>query len=411
MSLNTIDKCRICKNTELTTVIELGDQVITSRFPLLGDTSTPVIPISLCMCSQCGLLQLLQTTNSSEMYEHEYGYRSGISNTMRAHLKSYQEEICKKVTLSAGDIVLDIGSNDSTMLQYYNADLVRVGIDPTGKQFKDYYGDVQLIADYFTKKTFQDTFQDKKCKVVSSISMFYDLPDPVQFARDIFDILDENGIWTCEQSYLPSMLKTNSIDTICHEHLEYYSLHQIQEIATQVGFKIIDVVFNDCNGGSFRVYFSKITSTHFLGNIEVVNKILDEERLMAITQPETFKKFIVSVDTQVAKLKAFIQDTNSSGKEVWIYGASTKGNCLLQYAKIDSTQIRYAVERNLSKVGKMTATGIEIISEETMRNNPPAALLVLPWHFRNEIVEREKTFLENGGKLVFPFPLFEVVSL
>jgi len=207
------------------------------------------------------------------------------------------------------------------------------------------------------------------------------------------------------------MLKTNSIDTICHEHLEYYSLHQIYEIASQSGFKIIDVVFNDCNGGSFRVYFSKITSTHLLGNIEVINKILEEERLMAITQPETFKKFIVSVDTQVAKLKAFIQDTNSSGKEVWIYGASTKGNCLLQYAKIDSTQIRYAVERNLSKVGKMTATGIEIISEETMRNNPPAALLVLPWHFRNEIVEREKTFLENGGKLVFPFPLFEVVSL
>jgi hypothetical protein len=409
MSSNIIDKCRICENTELTTVIELGNQVITSRFPLLGDTSTPIIPISLCMCAQCGLLQLLQTTNSSEMYEHEYGYRSGISNTMKTHLKSYQEEICKKVSLSSGDIILDIGSNDSTMLQYYNADLVRVGIDPTGKQFKEYYGDVKLIADYFTKKTFQDSFQDKKCKVVSSISMFYDLPDPVQFAKDIFDILDDNGIWTCEQSYLPSMLKTNSIDTICHEHLEYYSLHQIQDIANRAGFKIVDVLFNDCNGGSFRVYFSKNSSSQFIENTALVNNILEDERLMEITQPETFKKFIVSVDTQVAKLKDFIKTINSSGKQVWIYGASTKGNCLLQYAKIDSSEIRYAVERNLSKVGKMTATGIEIISEETMRNNPPAALLVLPWHFRNEIVEREKIFLENGGKLVFPFPVFEVV--
>jgi hypothetical protein len=330
---------------------------------------------------------------------------------MKTHLKSYQEEICKKVSLSSGDIVLDIGSNDSTMLQYYNTALIRVGIDPTGKQFKEYYGDVKLITDYFTKKIFQDSFQDKKCKVVSSISMFYDLPDPVQFAKDIYDIIDDNGIWTCEQSYLPSMLKTNSIDTICHEHLEYYSLHQIQEIATRAGFKIVDVLFNDCNGGSFRVYFSKNTSVHFSENTALVNKILEEERLMEITQPETFKKFIVSVDIQVDKLKAFIQDINSKGKEVWIYGASTKGNCLLQYAEIDSAQIRYAVERNLSKVGKMTATGIEIISEETMRKNPPAALLVLPWHFRNEIVEREKIFLENGGKLVFPFPLFEVVSL
>jgi hypothetical protein len=205
------------------------------------------------------------------------------------------------------------------------------------------------------------------------------------------------------------MLKTNSIDTICHEHLEYYSLHQVQEIANRAGFKIIDVVFNDCNGGSFRVYFSKNTSSQFIENTTLVNNILEEERFMEITQPETFKKFIVSVDTQVAKLKDFIQTINLSGKEVWIYGASTKGNCLLQYAKIDSSQIRYAVERNLSKVGKMTATGIEIISEETMRNSPPAALLVLPWHFRNEIVEREKIFLENGGKLVFPFPLFEVV--
>ena len=382
MSLNIIDKCRICKSTELTTVIELGDQVITSRFPVLGDTSTPVIPISLCMCAQCGLLQLLQTTNSSEMYEHDYGYRSGISNTMRAHLKLYKEEICKKVSLSAGDIILDIGSNDSTMLQYYNTDLVRVGIDPTGKQFVNHYESVQLVPTYFTKDNIRSQFPEQRFKIVTSISMFYDLPDPVQFAKDIYEVLDDDGVWSLEQSYILTMIKRKSIDTICHEHIEYYAVKQIKNIMDRAGFKIINITENECNGGSFRITVAKQETKKFIESSALIQKYLDNEALYQLSNPNTYKQFLIDCNNEVKKLKHLIYAIHESGKKVYIYGASTKGNCLLQYANIGPDLVPYAVERNPQKVGKMTSTFIEIISEETMRENPPEYLLVFPWHFK-----------------------------
>jgi GDP-mannose 4,6-dehydratase len=408
--VHILKTCRICESDNLLDVISLGEQSITSRFPIYGDFSTPKTPIILCMCQQCGLIQLRQTTESKELYEHEYGYRSGISNTMKLHLKEYQKEILSIISLQEGDVVVDIGSNDSTMLQYYSPKIKRIGIDPTGKQFKEFYGDVELLSDYFTYNNFTNNFGNIKCKLVSSISMFYDLPNPVQFAKDIYNILEDDGIWTCEQSYLLSMIETNSIDTICHEHLEYYALHQIKEIADRSNFNIINVKFNNCNGGSFRIYFAKKTSVIYNENIELVNEILNKEREYGIMNVELYDKFMKGCDKEINYLKDFIKNTNSQGKKIYIYGASTKGNCLLQYANIDQSQISYAVERNPNKIGKMTSTGIEIISEEQMRENPPVYLLVLPWHFRDEIIKREEVFLNNGGQFIFPFPQFEIIG-
>jgi len=407
----SIDVCRICKNDKLTDVINLGEQYITSRFPQYKDFSFPKSKIVLCICEQCYLLQLKYFENQSELYEHEYGYRSGISNTMKTHLKLYNEEILSKVNLQKDDVIVDIGSNDSTMLQYYSNEYRRIGVDPTGKQFKDYYiNGVELLPTYFTHDNFVNEFGNIKCKIVSSISMFYDLPDPVQFAKDIYNVLDDNGIWTCEQSYLLTMLKHNSIDTICHEHLEYYSLHQIKTIADMAGFKIIDVKFNDCNGGSFRIYFAKQESELHSENTLLINEILNEEKEYNLLSKETYINFIKNCDKEINKLKQFIKMIHKNGKRVYIYAASTKGNCLLQYANIDESDCPYAVERNLNKVGKMTCTGIPIISEETMRMDPPDFLLVLPWHFRDEIIVRESAFLNNGGQFIFPFPNFEIYS-
>lgn len=408
--ISNIEQCRICGSSDLAIVITLGEQYITSRFPVYGDFTTPKTAIDLCVCNNCRLLQLLQTTFSAELYEYEYGYRSGISNTMREHLKNYQLEIVSTVNLQDGDTIVDIGSNDSTMLQYYSSGLKRIGVDPTGSQFKEYYGDVELIPTYFTHANFTNVYGDIKCKMVSSISMFYDLPDPVQFAKDIYSILHDDGIWTCEQSYLLSMLKTNSIDTICHEHLEYYSLHQIKEIADRANLKIIDVKFNDCNGGSFRVYFAKKPSRTYNENVELVNRILKEEIDYGLLNNNVFEQFMTNCDIEVKRLRDFVDCVNSNGKKMYVYGASTKGNCLLQYAKLGENDMKYAVERNPKKIGKMTNTGIEIIGEETMRENPPDYLLVLPWHFREEILVREKAFLDAGGQFVFPFPRFEIVG-
>lgn len=315
---------------------------------------------------------------------------------MRKHLEEYNHELQSKVDLKSGDAVLDIGSNDATFLRFYPETLVRVGCDPTGKQFSEFYDGLTLFPTYFTK----DAVQGMKFKAVSSISMFYDLPDPVQFAKDIYDVLTDDGVWTLEQSYILTMLERNSIDTICHEHIEYYALRQIKRIMELAGFYIIDVSKNECNGGSFRIYVSKVGPES-----PKVDLWLEEEARQKLDNPETYREFERRCRTEVNKLKAYL----SENPNTYIYGASTKGNCLLQYAGITEKEVPFAVERNLEKVGKMTCTGIPIISEETMRSNPPKTLLVLPWHFREGVLEREAEFRQRGGKIAFPFPNFEIV--
>lgn len=394
--------CRVCTTDTCTDVIDLGHQVITSRFPKVGEPPAPTTPMKLMMCQTCGLVQLRDLVSGSEMYEHMYGYRSGISATMRAHLREYNDEIMLLATPENGDAVLDIGSNDATFLKMYPATLRRHGCDPTGSQFaSEYSSGLLLTPTYFTKAAVAPL--GLTYKVVSSISMFYDLPDPVQFARDIHSVLQPDGLWTFEQSYVKTMLERNSFDTICHEHVEYYGIRQIKHILDLAGFKIVRVSLNDCNGGSSRVFAAKKESC-WLEDDRTVQKLLDEEAHLA--DPATYSAFMGRCDTEIAKLKAHL----ATGASTYIYGASTKGNCLLQYAGIGPDLVKYAVERNPAKVGCMTATGIEIISEETMRAAPPAYLLVLPWHFKAEIIARESEFLKAGGKLIFPLPTFEIVG-
>jgi GDP-mannose 4,6-dehydratase len=405
--------CRICNDTNLTEVVNLGNQFITSRFPRIDDPIVPSGMIRLVMCNSCKLVQLKDSTPPSEMYEHFYGYRSGINETMKNHLKSFNIELQEKVELNSGDSVLDIGSNDCTFLGNYPDTVKRHGCDPTGIQFDDFYksSNTTLIPTYFTSAAIESALgKDIKFKAVTSISMFYDLPDPVQFAKDIYNILDDNGIWALEQSYVSYMLERNSIDTICHEHLEYYGVRQIKEIMDRSGFKIIDIGLNECNGGSFRTYVAKKKSLVYQENLEVIQYFLNKEENSLIHTVSRYNQFIKDCKEEVNKLVDFIKIANLDGKQTYIYGASTKGNCLLQFAKLDSSFIKYAVERNPLKIGRMTSTGIEIISEETMRKNPPDYMLVLPWHFRSEIIKRETKFLENGGQLLFPFPKLEIYS-
>lgn len=407
-----IKECRICHSTTFHEVLDLGMQVITSRFPVKGDHSTPSTPVCLVMCDQCRLVQLRDTTESSELYEHLYGYRSGISQTMRTHLMEFNADVQKRVEWKEGDYVLDIGSNDSTFLSYYPSTLTRVGCDPTGKQFIQYYSyDMKLIPTYFTEKVIHDALGSTvRFKAVTSISMFYDLPDPVQFAKDIHSLLEENGIWALEQSYVGTMLERNSIDTICHEHLEYYGLKQIKEIMDRSGFKMIDVSFNDCNGGSFRIIVAKQSSTQHSECTEIIQTILQSEEKSGMHTVERYETFYEQCVSEVNKLTSFIGYAQKDNKKVYIYGASTKGNCLLQFGNIDSSLVPYAVERNPLKFGHMTSTGIEIISEDQMRQDHPEFLLVLPWHFRDEIIKRESEYLERGGALLFPFPHFELYT-
>lgn len=405
-----ITKCRICKNSGLINIINLGQHANASVFPHTTTEELSTVPLEVVKCNCCGLVQLKHEIHATEFYLQQYGYRSGINNTMIQHLEQLVLEIENKVTIKENDIILDIGSNDCTLLKSYKLkNTRRIGIDPTGNQFKQYYPeDVMLVSDFFSKTIFESKFCNEKAKVVTSISMFYDLPDPLDFMEQIFSILSDDGIWIAEQGYVNTMLKVNSIDTVCHEHLEYYALKQMKWMADKVGFHIVDVTLNDCNGGSFRTTFRKTEPT-----IEQKLKVAafeETEKEAKLDELQTYLDFSKRCEKIKEQTMKFLRLQHASGKRIYLYGASTKGNTLLQYYDLDNKLIKAAADRNVEKFGRYTPkTKIPIIPETDMREEHPEFLFVLPWHFKNVFLKRESEYLDKGGQYIFPLPTFEIV--
>lgn len=405
--MQSITCCRMCKSQSLKEVFDFGNQVLGCRFPAAKDPEPPKGPLVLVECKgECGLLQLRDTVSGDEMYTTcTYGYRSGLNETMKSHLRTIVDDLYKWRAPQSGDIVLDIGSNDGTLLGFHSADTVRTGIDPTSYQFREFYSpDIIRVAKFFSEDAFNEIHGGKKAKYVTTISMFYDLPDPHQFTKEVEKVLDQDGIWIMEQSYMPTMLERNAYDTVCHEHLEYYALKQIEWLCANTNLQILDVSLNDCNGGSFRVVLGHKNSEYKpnLTNIELVRE----------------KDKLVDVDafiSRVCALKKELYDTltclKNNGKTIAVYGASTKGNTLLQFCDIDTSIVVCAAERNPAKYGCRTpATNIPILSEEHVRRLKPDYMLVLPWHFKEGFLEREKAYLESGGKFIFPLPELEIIE-
>lgn len=413
-----IFECRICGNPELESLLGLGEQALTGIFPKQGSDDVPVAPLHLVKCAEegkggaCGLVQLRHSYDLECLYGMNYGYRSGLNASMVAHLNEMAETIKQKVSLSAGDIALDIGSNDGTLLRAMDEPGIELaGFDPTGEKFKQYYPPhVRLIPDFFSSSLFRREFGDRKAKVVTSIAMFYDLESPLDFMRQVGEVLDDNGIWVFEQSYLLSMLEMNSYDMICQEHLEYYSLKQIKFMMDRAGFKIIDIEFNDTNGGSFCVTAAKAKSP-LEENRPLISQILGEETRRGLRGKEIYEQFRLRVFQHREELKRFLETMASQNQRLLGYGASTKGNVILQFCGITSKEMPFIAEVNQDKFGCVTpGTKIPIISEAEAKAMNPNGFLVLPWHFKKHIVRREKDFLESGGRLVFPLPELEVVS-
>lgn len=408
-----IEKCRICGNTQLERVLNLGDQMLTGVFPRARDAKVTTGPLHLVKCmgteDACGLLQLEHSYDLGEMYGENYGYRSGLNTSMVTHLNNKVKRILDMVTLQSVDLVIDIGSNDSTTLRAYPMDSATlVGVDPTGIKFQSYYPPhIQLIPDFFSASLVRERFPERKAKVVTSFSMFYDLEDPLSFMRQVHDVLTDDGIWVFEQSYMPTMLDTNSYDTVCHEHLEFYTLRQIKWMADRVGFHILDVEFNEVNGGSFSVTVTK--SRGQTATLPAVQRVLDEERQRGLDTLAPYQAFAERVVSTKRDLLEFIAQARQEGKTVAVLGASTKGNVLLQYCGLTTHDVSFVGEVNSEKFGCYTpGTWLPIIPEQELLEKKPDYLIVLPWHFRKFFVANKKF---SGMQLVFPLPVLEIVKI
>ena len=405
-----ISKCRISGSENLIKVLSLGEQYLTGVFPKSKNEEISKGPLDLVWCPDSGLLQLNQSYSSDEMYGDNYGYRSGLNGSMVKHLQNKIKTLEKLVPLSENDLVIDIGSNDATSLKAYSAKARKVGIDPTGSKFIEFYTNgITLIPDFFSAELFKKQFPNDKAKIITSIAMFYDLENPIAFVKDIESILDIGGVWHFEQSYMPSMLRTNSYDTICHEHLEFYSFKVVKSLLENCGMRVLDVQMNAINGGSFAVTACK-TAASFASNTPVISWMLRQEDDMGLDTPKPYRDFEERVFKHRKNLIELLEALVNDGKKVFGYGASTKGNVLLQFCGITSDHIPYIAEVNEQKFGCYTpGTKIPIISEKEAHAMNPDYFIVLPWHFKNSILERETKFMERGGKFIFPLPEIEIV--
>jgi hypothetical protein len=397
--------------THLVTVLNLGMQALTGVFPQSSSHPVGEGPLELVWAPQSGLLQLRHSFQPSEMYGENYGYRSGLNQSMVDHLTHKVRQLERLASPKAGDTVLDIGSNDGTLLKAYGVDgLERVGIDPTGAKFAQYYPPgVKLVPDFFSAQSFRSVTK-QPAKIITSIAMFYDLEQPIQFAKEVASVLADDGVWHFEQSYMPSMLRLNSYDTICHEHLEYYSLRTVEKILSAAGLRIVDVAMNNVNGGSFAVTAGKPGNRSLRPNQAVIDWMLGQEDRMGLGTPKPFRDFEDRVFRHREDLTRLIRSLTSDGKKVLGYGASTKGNVVLQFCGLGPDDIPAIAEVNPDKFGHVTpGSHIPIVSEQEAKAMAPDYFLVLPWHFKDGILRREKDYLAAGGKFIFPFPEIEIV--
>ena len=403
-----IEKCRVCGNEHLVTVLDLGEQYLSGIFPKKIDTEMPRGPLKLVKCDEehggCGHVQLEHTYDLPTMYGDNYGYRSGLNASMVKHLKEKAEKIQKDIKLQSGDIVVDIAGNDGTFLGFFPEDCQLMSIDPTSEKFSKYYkSNVNYIADFFSTNTFTKRFGSQKAKVITSFSMFYDLDDPCEFARQVKECLSPDGIWVLEQSYMPEMLRVNSFDTVCHEHLSYYGMRQLKYIMDKAGFTIIDYEFNDVNGGSISVVVSSnkkecTTKLTALIGLEL------EEKLDTV---EPWEEFASRMTDNNHKFVKIIRDLRDEGYKVAGLGASTKGNVTLQTWGITPNDILALGDVNPDKDGSFApGTWIPIRDEETTLAYYDA-FVILPWHFKKFFVNNPKF---KGKKLIFPLPTPEVVE-
>lgn len=400
-AVRVISSCRSCGSGNLTFVLDLGEQYLSDFRD--DDSKPPKYPLRAVLCEDCKLVQLRHTAPSSEMYHENYGFKSGISDSIKADLKEIVQLGLDWIPAPMN--WLDIASNDGTLLSYVPKPIWRVGVDPV----KFLCDEATQHAEKIVNKFFDaEDFLMDKFDVVTSISCFYDMDDPNKFVGDVAKVLDELGIWIIQQNYLLPTLRLNAIDNFCHEHLEYYTLKSLEPLLERHDLEVIDLSTNMVNGGSLRTVvarkgaFMKSTAVFEQREIEAKYRLGDVK---------TYTDFAERAKNNLAELKALVDDLNADGNKIYILAASTRGSTIWQAAGIDERDVDYAVERNPAKVGKyFSAIGIPIISEEEARKLEPDFMIVGPWFFADEIIKREHQFLEDGGSLIVPLPGLRVIS-
>lgn len=403
--------CISCKNKKLKKIVKIGKQPLSGVFYNSPKFTLKKYSLDLYECDKCNLVQLKKTAKKSKMFGKTYEYRTSLSNLMRNHIFQKVRFLKKHKLVNTNSSIIDIGSNDGTFLNCFQKSNNLIGVDPTAKKFEKFYKrNVHICSNFFSEEAIKNFLKKKeiqvnKFDVITSFAMFYDVENPNKFCKDIFNLLNENGIWMLELSYMPLMLKNLTYDQICHEHISYYSLTTFKKIIEKNNIKLVDINFNEINGGSIEIICAKKNSKHIPKNKRIEKVLLDEKKINNVS----FKRFNKRINNVKKDVRNFF--SKNSDKLIIGYGASTKGNVVLNHCKLRKSNLKYVCDGSSKKEGMYTpGTNLKIISKKKMRELKPSHLFILIWSFRKEVIKQELSYLKNGGQLVFHLPRFHIVN-
>jgi len=403
--IEIINECRLCNSKNLSKVLSLGDMSLTGVFVKAYDPDPVRVPLDLMFCDDCHFVQLKHSVDPDKLYE-SYWYRSGTNKTMTDHLHEIANEASELADLKDGDICIDTGCNDGTLLSGYFQGVIKIGIDPSDAIKSVTDQSVIKINKYFSKEAVISALGGKKASIITSISMFYDVNKPSKFIKDIADILSDNGVWIVEMNYTGFMIARLGYDMISHEHVGYYTIETFKNIVEKNGLYVNNISFNEINSGSVRFFISKKKLCS--ENVLIAIKKEHENNLHKI---DGYHNYYLNIERFKVNLNSFLKEIRSKGSKIGLYGASTRGNTILQHCNITKNIIFAAADRNPDKWGLETSgSRIPIISEKEMRDINPEYLLIAPYYFLDEFIEREKDYLNKGGKFIVPLPILRVIS-
>jgi hypothetical protein len=403
-----IKSCRISNDQQLIAIGKLGPLTLTGSFLPSVKSKIPITPVNIVFSKKSLLLQLAHNYKLSRLFGNNYGYRSGLNKTMVKHLKKKAKKLSNFLKLKKNDFILDIGSNDGTFLNSFNKNINKFGSDPTAKKYKEFYDkNISIIPDLFPNNKILTV--KKKFKLISSIAMFYDLMDPIKFCHEVANLLHSEGIFHVELAYLPDIINKNLYDTFCQEHLTYYSYLSFSYLVDQTPFKIINYERNLINGGSINFNLAFKNSKHKINIIEL-KKLNDYETRKKIHLVATYKNFFRKIKKDAQKLNLELKDIKAKNKRIYGFGASTKGNVILQMAKINHKLVEGIYDVNSFKFNKYTpGSKILIKDEKEIYKDRPDYLLLLIWHFSDTIKMKIKKFNLKKMKCIIPFPKFKIL--